>query len=92
MASNQRLVHGLSDFSSPNAEEVTKISAAYRVIIRIWGYAWNMDNDRLKGVAYLSAMHMAVSIEGINVAITFEQSHFCEIHESKTFQTSSLFC
>ena len=50
-----------------------------------FGYA---DNARLKGVAYLSAMYMAVLIEEVKA---FEQSRFCKIHESKIFQTSTLF-
>ena len=36
---------------------------------------------RLKGVAYLSALHMAVSMEKVNDAITFERSRFRKIHD-----------
>ena len=38
---------------------------------------------RLKGVAYLSTLHMAVSMEKVNDAITFERSRFRIIHELK---------
>ena len=38
---------------------------------------------RLKGVAYLSALHLAVSMEKVNEAITFERSRFRN-HELKT--------
>ena len=87
MASYQRLIHGQSDFGSLDASISVPDHGTRRympVSSSGSGYAWNTNNARLKGVAYLSAMYMAVPIEEANVAITFEQSRFFKIYESKT--------
>ena len=47
--------------------------------------------EDLKGVAYLQYIIYGGVDRKVNDAITFEQSNFSEIHESKTIEVSCLF-